>query len=45
MIDERDGNGFKVVLGGNTNRNEQSLEDKFNKIVEGLNRTQSNQKD
>ncbi|MBA4122792.1 MAG: cytochrome c biogenesis protein ResB [Acidobacteria bacterium] len=36
-IDEKDENNFEVVLGGNTNRNEQGFEDKVKKIVEQLN--------
>jgi len=33
MVDKGTGNNFEVVLGGNTNRNELGLEDKFKKIV------------
>ncbi|HEV8158648.1 MAG TPA: cytochrome c biogenesis protein ResB [Pyrinomonadaceae bacterium] len=41
-IDEKDENNFEVVLGGNTNRNEQGFEDKVNKIVEQLNQHRTN---
>jgi cytochrome c biogenesis protein ResB len=41
-IDEKDENNFEVVLGGNTNRNEQGFEDKVNKIVERLNQHRTN---
>ncbi len=36
MIDSQNENDFEVILGGNTNRNEQGFEDKFNKIVGNL---------
>lgn len=36
MIDSPGENGFEIVLGGNTNRNEQGLEDKFKKLVGDL---------
>ncbi len=36
IIDAHGNNGFEVVLGGNTNRNEQGFEDRFNKIVGDL---------
>jgi len=42
IIDEKDENNFEVVLGGNTNRNEQGFEDKVNKIVEQLNQHRTN---
>jgi cytochrome c biogenesis protein ResB len=45
MIGERGENGFEVIIGGDTNRNEQGFGDKFNKIVEGLNPKQSDQTD
>jgi len=41
-IDEKNENSFEVVLGGNTNRNEQGFEDKVNKIVEQLNQHRTN---
>jgi cytochrome c biogenesis protein len=39
LIDDESG---EIVLGGNTNRNEQAFEDKFKKIVESLERQQPN---
>lgn len=36
MIDERNDNEFEIVLGGNTNRNEQGFEDKFKKIADSI---------
>ncbi|MGI8642328.1 MAG: cytochrome c biogenesis protein ResB [Pyrinomonadaceae bacterium] len=36
IIDLQNGNNFAIVLGGNTNRNEQGLEDKFKKLVGDL---------
>ena len=39
LIEETNKNDYEVVLGGNTNRNEQGFEDKFKKIVGDLNRT------
>ena len=36
FIGEQNANNFEVVLGGNTNRNEQGFEDKFKKIINGL---------
>jgi cytochrome c biogenesis protein len=36
MIDENNGNNFEVVIGGNTNRNEQGFEDKFKKLIQEL---------
>ncbi len=36
MIDRQDGNNFEVVVGGNTNRNEQGFEDKFKKLIQNL---------
>ncbi|MDQ3180419.1 MAG: cytochrome c biogenesis protein ResB, partial [Acidobacteriota bacterium] len=36
MIDSNNENSFEVILGGNTNRNEQGLEDKFKKLVGDL---------
>lgn len=36
LISENGANNYEVVLGGNTNRNEQGFEDKFNKILKGL---------
>jgi hypothetical protein len=45
LIGEQDENGFEVIIGAHTNRNEQGFGDKFNKIVEGLNPKQSNQTD
>jgi len=37
IVDRKNENNFEVVLGGNTNRNEQGLGDKVEKIVEQLN--------
>jgi len=36
LIDNQKGKNFEVVLGGNTNRNEQGFEDKFKKLVQRL---------
>ena len=36
MIDGQNENDFEIVLGGNANRNDQGLEDKFKKIVSYL---------
>jgi cytochrome c biogenesis protein len=36
MIGEKNGNNFEVVIGGNTNRNEQGFDDKFNKLIQNL---------
>lgn len=36
LIEEKSENDFEVVLGGNANRNEPGLENKFSKIVENL---------
>lgn len=38
LVEETKTNGCAVVLGGDTNRNEQGFEDKFKKIVGDLNR-------
>lgn len=45
LIEESKNNDFEVVLGGNTNRNEQGFESKFTKIVENLKNNQNNQTD
>lgn len=36
MINETGENSYEIVLGGNTNRNEQGFEDKFKKIIDGV---------
>lgn len=36
LVEKSEWNTFDVVLGGNTNRNQFGFEDKFNKIVSGL---------
>jgi cytochrome c biogenesis protein len=36
LIEPKSANGFGIVLGGNTNRNEQGFEDKFKKLVQRL---------
>jgi cytochrome c biogenesis protein len=36
LIERQNGNNFEVVLGGNTNRNEQGFEDKFEKLTQEL---------
>jgi cytochrome c biogenesis protein len=36
LIDNQNGNNFEVVVGGNTNRNEQGFEDKFKKLIQNL---------
>jgi len=36
LIEEKEANNFEIVLGGNTNRSEQALEDKFKKITDGV---------
>ncbi len=36
LIDGQNGNNFEVVIGGNTNRNEQGFEDKFKKLIQNL---------
>ncbi len=41
-VDEKGDNNFEIVLGGNTNRNEQGFEDKVKKIVEQLNQHRTN---
>jgi cytochrome c biogenesis protein len=41
LVDEKDTDGFEVVLGGNTNRNHQGFEDKFNKLVQALDAEQN----
>jgi cytochrome c biogenesis protein len=33
LVEERDGGGYEVVLGGNTNRNKLGFEDRFKKLV------------
>lgn len=45
LIEETKDNKVEVVLGGNTNRNEQGFEDKFKRIVENLRGSQSSQTD
>ncbi len=37
LIDQKEENNFEIVLGGNTNRNEQGFEDKFKKLIQNLN--------
>jgi cytochrome c biogenesis protein len=37
LIDKKEEDLFEVVLGGNTNRNEQGFEDKFKKLLQNLN--------
>jgi len=36
LIDQKEENNFEIVLGGNTNRNEQGFEDKFKKLIQNL---------
>jgi len=36
LIEDKGENNFEIVLGGNTNRSEQALEDKFKKIIDGV---------
>jgi cytochrome c biogenesis protein len=36
VIEERGGGDFEIVMGGNTNRNQMSLEDRFKKIIERI---------
>ncbi len=38
LIDNQNGGNFEIVLGGNTNRNEQGFEEKFKKLVQSLTR-------
>ena len=37
LIEKQGENHFEVVIGGNTNRNEQGFEDKFKKLIQNLN--------
>ncbi len=45
IIGEGVENNFEVVLGGNTNRNEQGLEDKFKRIVGSFNKDSNENED
>ncbi|MCA1623654.1 MAG: cytochrome c biogenesis protein ResB, partial [Acidobacteria bacterium] len=36
LIEQKTANDFEIVLGGNTNRNEQGFEEKFKKLVQRL---------
>ena len=41
LIERGEGGGFKVIMGGNTNRNRLGFEDRFKRLVEAIEPTEA----